>query len=121
MKDVDGGGEGAVIELTDDRLGCWAPTGNGDGGANCVVGVGVGVLWAEAGTFAAAGCAGDGFVLVGPISPLYTSPSSPGANESVEQKPSDEDITRVSPSLDLMCVSNDHSVLAWGVLTRRGR
>lgn len=76
-----------------------------------MVGVGVGVFWAEADTFVVAGCAVDEFVFGGPISPLYTSPSSPDANESVEQNPSDEDITRVSPSLDLILVSNDHFAL----------
>lgn len=37
----------------------------------------------------------------GPSSPLYTSPSSPGENDKVEQKPSEDDINRVNPSLDL--------------------
>lgn len=33
-------------------------------------------------------------------SPVYTCPSSPGLNEIVEQKPSEDEISRVSPSLD---------------------
>ena len=37
--------------------------------------------------------------------PLYTVPSSPGANANVEQKPSDEHMMRVDPSLDLLQVS----------------
>lgn len=33
-------------------------------------------------------------------SPVYTWPSSPGVNERVEQKPSEDDISSVRPSLD---------------------
>ena len=39
-----GGGEGAVNELAELRCWCWAPFGNGDGGANTEVGVGSGVF-----------------------------------------------------------------------------
>lgn len=56
------------------------------------MGVGAGVFWAVAfgtGTFG------------GPISPVYTVPSSPGSNVSVEQNPSDDEINNVKPSLDL--------------------
>jgi hypothetical protein len=35
------------------------------------------------------------------ISPVYTWPSSPGAKVRVEQKPSDEVISKVRPSADL--------------------
>lgn len=34
-------------------------------------------------------------------SPVYCVPSSPGVNESVEQKPSDEEMSSVRPSPDL--------------------
>jgi hypothetical protein len=34
-------------------------------------------------------------------SPLYSWPNSPGVNERVEQKPSEEEIRRVEPSVDL--------------------
>lgn len=48
--------------------------------------------------------------LVGAISPLIDSPSSPTANERLEQNPSDDEMISVSPSLDLrkcvcVCVS----------------
>lgn len=39
--------------------------------------------------------------LGGPISPVYTCPNSPGKKDNVEQKPSDEEINSVKPSLDL--------------------
>lgn len=38
---------------------------------------------------------------MGAISPLYKSPSSPAANERLEQNPSDDDMINVRPSLDL--------------------
>lgn len=41
-----------------------------------------------------------GFLKLG-TSPEYTSPSSPTSNDNVEQKPSEEVIKRVSPSLAL--------------------
>lgn len=41
---VVGGGEGAANELIEPRLGCCVPAGKGEGGANWVVGVGVGIL-----------------------------------------------------------------------------
>lgn len=95
---VDGGGDGAVKELAELR--CWwceAPV-YGEGGAKCEVGVGVGVFWFD--------CVGAvGVAFGGPTSPLYVSPSSPAANAIVEQNPSDEDTTSVSPSLDLNYVS----------------
>lgn len=36
-----------------------------------------------------------------PSSPVYTVPNSPGLNDIVEQKPSNEEISNVRPSLDL--------------------
>ena len=45
-------------------------------------------------------CAGSGFLIVG-TGPVYGVPSSPGRKDSVEQKPSEEEIIRVRPSGDL--------------------
>ena len=60
-------------------------------GDGACVGVGSGVTLAE--------------VLVGfepaAVDPEYVCPNSPGANESVEQKPSEELIIKVNPSFDL--------------------
>lgn len=60
------------------------------------VGVGTGVLWLD-GTEVAGG---PGCLMLG-TSPVYLSPSSPGENESVEQKPSEDEISNVKPSGDL--------------------
>lgn len=49
----------------------------------------------------AAAALGVGCFAVG-ISPWYTCPSSPGAKDRVEQKPSDEVMRSVSPSFDLV-------------------
>lgn len=45
------------------------------------------------------------------ISPVYTLPNSPGSKESVEQYPSEEEMTNVKPSLDLTKISITHSSL----------
>lgn len=42
-----GGGDGAVKELIESRCRCCGPLGNGDGGANWEVGVGIGVVCAD--------------------------------------------------------------------------
>jgi hypothetical protein len=102
-KDAAAGGDGAVRELAESRCRWWLPFGKGDGGAKTDVGVGTGVFWAEE-------TAVPAVALGGPSSPLYTSPSSPGKKDSVEQNPSDEEISNVEPSLDLLirlvsCVS----------------
>jgi hypothetical protein len=60
------------------------------------VGVTIGVFCEEA--VGIMGCFAVG------TSPLYISPSSPGAKVRVEQKPSEEVIRRVWPSVDLHCV-----------------
>ena len=45
--------------------------------------------------------AGTGVLALAEVrSPVYTCPSSPGVNDSVEQKPSEDDISSVRPSLD---------------------
>jgi hypothetical protein len=88
------GGEGAVSELAESRCLWCEPFGNGDGGANTAVGVGTGVFWLDT-------AAADPEGFWGPSSPVYTVPSSPGANDSVEQNPSEDDINSVKPSLDL--------------------
>lgn len=41
---------------------------------------------------------------------MYTVPSSAGEKARVEQKPSEEDIKRVRPSLDLFRQVSDHVV-----------
>jgi hypothetical protein len=66
-----------------------------------VVGVGVGVDWFEgvAAVLIAAGvCCGRLWVARGPV---YFSPSSPGANVTAEQNPSEDVISKVDPSFDL--------------------
>jgi hypothetical protein len=66
-----------------------------------LVGVGVGVEWldCEAVVLIAAGmCCGRLCVARGPV---YFSPSSPGANVTAEQKPSEDVISSVEPSFDL--------------------
>tara|TARA_R110002060_G_scaffold65221_1_gene74236 strand:+ start:546 stop:983 length:438 start_codon:yes stop_codon:yes gene_type:complete len=85
-----GGGEGAARPVEDVR---WWLCGNGDGGA-IEVGVAIGVFWEDETAVM------DGCFAVG-TSPTYLSPSSPGAKVRVEQKPSEEVIRRVKPSLDL--------------------
>lgn len=55
------------------------------------VGVGSGVAWAE----------GVVELLASPVCPVYGCPSSPGANDNAEQKPSEELMIKVKPSLDL--------------------
>lgn len=86
------GGDGAVRELAESRCLWCEPFGNGEGGANTEVGVGTGVFWLDA------AAREDRW---GPSSPVYTVPSSPGANDNVEQNPSEDEINNVSPSLDL--------------------
>lgn len=39
---------------------------------------------------------------------MYVWPNSPGANESVEQKPSEELMINVNPSADLLCVRKQY-------------
>lgn len=63
----------------------------GDG--TCVR-VGRGVIFADDVPELAGCCAAD-------VDPVYGCPNSPGANERVEQKPSEELMTKVNPSLDL--------------------
>jgi hypothetical protein len=102
-----GGGEGAAKELEELRCWCVAP-GKGEGGAKDV-GVGVGVAWldddavpADVGFFVAAAAA---------HSPLYTCPNSPGLNDMVEQNPSEDEINKVRPSLDLTLLVSTHYLL----------
>lgn len=82
-------------ELIESRWRCCEPFGNGDGGANCEVGVGTGVVCAEYATASAASwrrfCG----------SPLRTSPRSVGEKDTEEQNPSEEVIKSVVPSEDL--------------------
>ena len=60
------------------------------------VGIAARVFWeVVAGTEPSVGCAKVG------CGPVYTAPSSPGAKDRVEQKPSVEDMRSVRPSLDL--------------------
>jgi hypothetical protein len=94
------GGEGAVNELPEFR--CWwcAPW-NGEGGANTEVGVGTGVFWLED---EAVTPGTTGFRRLG-TSPVYAWPSSVGEKDRVEQKPSDDVISSVRPSLDLRIMS----------------
>lgn len=40
--------------------------------------------------------------------PVYFSPSSPGANVTAEQKPSDDVISRVEPSFDLYDMNDNN-------------
>ncbi len=89
-----GGGEGAANELAEFRWWCWAPFGKGDGGANTEVGVGAGVLWLD-GTVVSVVRAGR--LWLG-TSPVYIWPSSPAVKDSVEQKPSEDEMSRVKPS-----------------------
>jgi len=89
------GGDGAVSALTESRCRCCVPLGKGDGGANADVGVGIGVFCDDRAAGPAPACLG------GPISPVYTCPSSPGRKDNVEQNPSDDEISSVNPSLDL--------------------
>ena len=67
-----------------------------------VVGVGVGVelfdAWPPVVLIAAGVCCGRLWTASGPV---YFSPSSPGANVTDEQKPSEEVINSIEPSLDL--------------------
>lgn len=75
------------------------------------VGVGSGVVWAEATVLLMVGCLAVG------VSPVYTCPSSPGVKVRVEQNPSDEVISNVRPSMDLRTVSRELWVVRT-VLTR---
>jgi hypothetical protein len=69
--------------------------GNGEGGA-MDVGVAIGVFWLDdCVVVLSVGCFAFG------NSPVYCCPSSPGAKVRVEQKPSEDVIRRVRPSLDL--------------------
>ncbi len=68
-----------------------------DGGADAAVGVGTGVACADD---AVEMGAGDGWCAVSTW-PVYTCPSSPGLKVRFEQKPSDELMSKVRPSLDL--------------------
>lgn len=67
----------------------------GEGGANCDVGVGIGVVCAEIDAASATSCRRLW------ASPFKTSPRSVGEKEMAEQKPSDEVTSRVAPSDDL--------------------
>lgn len=60
------------------------------------VGVGIGVAWLEAVPVEI-----EEAFLTFTNSPLYSWPNSPGVKERVEQKPSDEEISSVEPSVDL--------------------
>jgi hypothetical protein len=91
-----GGGDGATDKLDEVR---WWPERKGEGGAMTEVGVGSGVVWAEATALLMDGCLAVG------VSPVYTWPSSPGAKVRVEQNPSEEVISNVRPSMDLRTVS----------------
>lgn len=71
--------------------------GNGDGGQTAEVGVGMGVFWEE--REMGCGVGTSGFVV--DESGVYGSPSSEGEKVRVEQKPSEEVMRRVRPSLDL--------------------
>ena len=67
-----------------------------------VVGVGVGVEWFDvwlAAVLMAAGVCCD--LLCTANGPVYFSPSSPGANVIEEQKPSEDVMSSMDPSLDL--------------------
>lgn len=64
--------------------------------ATAVVGVGVGVCCAEE----AVEIAGEGLWAVGTW-PEYVCPNSPGLNDTLEQNPSEEVMSSVSPSFDL--------------------
>ncbi len=103
-----GGGVGAKVddcteEIEFERAGLDGRiVGAGDeGGRDGVGGFGVGPGVA-CGDAKAAGIVG--WCSVGTL-PGYTCPSSPGVKERVEQKPSEELIRRVSPSVDLARVS----------------
>lgn len=80
-------------ELNESRGLCCEPR-KGEGGANCAVGVGMGVVCAEVDA-SAASCRR----FVG--SPFKASPRSVGEKEMAEQKPSDEVTNKVAPSEDL--------------------
>ena len=88
-----GGGNGAGdAEGARTGIGCFSK----DGGAVAAVGVGTGVGWADD----TVDKAGDGWAAVGTC-PVYICPSSPGLKVRFEQKPSDELMSKVRPSLDL--------------------
>lgn len=93
-KEAAPGGEGAVMELVESLWRWLAPLWNGDGGENTPEGLGIGVFWFDEAPPEDTGCRG-------PISPVYGAPNSPGKNDSVEQNPSDEDMSNVKPSVDL--------------------
>lgn len=89
-----GGGSGAgEADGANTGVGCLS----NDGGADTAVGVGTGVACAD--DVVEIG-AGDGWCAVGTW-PVKTCPSSPGAKVRFEQKPSDELMSKVRPSLDL--------------------
>lgn len=71
--------------------------GNGEGGQTAEVGVGMGVFWEER----EVGCWVETPDFVVDESGMYCSPSSEGEKVRVEQKPSEEVMSRVRPSLDL--------------------
>jgi len=76
--------------------------GNGDGGAKIEVGVCIGVFWVEEAAVAVErGCLV--VVTVGPSGEIC--PSSPGAKVRVEQKPSEDVMRSVRPSVDLLMIS----------------
>lgn len=91
--DVVGGGDGAGNEVAEFR--CWW-LGNGEGGAKSEVGVGIGVAWLDVVPVEI-----DEAFLALTNSPSYSWPNSPGVKERVEQKPSEEEISSVEPSVDL--------------------
>lgn len=66
----------------------------GDGGA-AFVGVAIGVVWEDETALAP-----TVLLLRLGTSPVYTWPSSPELNDKVEQKPSEDVMSKVSPSLD---------------------
>ena len=89
-----GDGGGRLSEVFDAAR--WWLTGrNGEGGAWMAVGVGMGVFWLD--KLIEAGFSKTALVV---LSGTYNSPSSPGEKVKVEQKPSDDVINKVNPSLD---------------------
>jgi hypothetical protein len=91
---------GAVAVFPD----TWAFAGEG-----ACVGVGRGVMFVDAVPVVELFWA----VEFGPVGPVYGCPSSPGANESVEQNPSEELMSNVKPSVDLRYVRDIRTVGVW--------
>lgn len=91
------GGDAAVDKLEEVRWWWLLVLVKGDGGAMVEVGVAIGVFCVEdTAVPLTTGCFAVG------TSPVYICPSSPAAKVRVEQKPSDELMSNVRPSLDLL-------------------